>query len=332
MAKKLFITAIFLFYSIGGSSELLINEFTTAAEGDWVELVLRSDSPVQRDISSLYVTMYYGGNEPLASEPVTISSINRDETPWDDRYVVVHMSGLLPDETDATGDTDGSGFLDVYCSNYSSTFWNTEGVAAIDSDDDPGNGGIIDFVAYSNRDGSPNKTMARYAEEAATAGQWVVSAAGFQESSIDIGTKGLESFMSISRRNVPDSNTANDFIVTPYQTPGKENVLEKPKGLKRLIKLKEKRFFFRRSRGGAVSISLFCREECSLRLRLFSSVGLPLHRTELLRNVPPGPCEIPLSESLLKSLPPGLCIGQVEAVAGGGAASCRASFFLVVMR
>lgn len=284
------------------------------------------------DISSLYVTMYYGSNESLAAEPVTISSINREETPWDDRFVVIHVAEPLPDETDSTGDTNGNGYLDVYCGNYSSTFWNTDGVVAIDDDDDPGNGGIVDFAAYSNRDGSPNKTMTGYIEKASSAGAWVLDAKGPQESSINIGADGLTSFMSISRKDTADTNTPEDFVVTPFQTPGRENILRKPENLRRLIRLEAKRLYFQKRKGGSLGLPVFCRDSCNLRIRLFSPAGITLYRSELLRSVPPGRFEIPLGEVLLKRLPMGLIIGQAEAVASGGGESARASFFIVVMR
>ncbi len=332
MIQNIFLSLILLFLCLPVRAGLLINEFTTGADGDWVELVYRSDAPAQMDISGLYVTMYYGSNEPLAEEPVTISSDDRDETPWDDRFIVVHVTGIEPDETDRTGDTNGNGYLDLYCGNYSNTFWNTEGVAAIDTDDDPANGGIIDFAAYSNRDGSPNSTMAGYIEKAGAAGQWHIVEEGIQQSCIDIGTSGLESFMSIARSSSDDTGSADDFTVTHFQTPGRENVLKKPEGLKALIKLETKRLYCRKKDHGSLVLPVFCREECSIRLRLFSPVGMMLHRSDLYRDLPPGRREIMIDASVLRKLPHGLIIGKIEALARGGGISAERVFYIVVMR
>jgi len=38
----------------------------------------------------------------------------------------------------------------------------TDCVVSIDNDDDPSNNGILDFIAYSNRDGTPNTTIESY--------------------------------------------------------------------------------------------------------------------------------------------------------------------------
>ncbi|NMB66370.1 MAG: hypothetical protein GYA16_16015, partial [Spirochaetes bacterium] len=109
-------------------AQLLINEIACNVSGsDWVELFLYSVQPLSMDISSLYVTMYYGTNEPLSQNPVTIYSYDRAETPWDDRFVVVHLTdATTPDECDATGDINGNGVLDVYCNNYVNSLWNTD--------------------------------------------------------------------------------------------------------------------------------------------------------------------------------------------------------------
>ena len=180
-------------------SELLISEFTTNASGDWVEIVLTEGGPAEMDVSALYVTMYYGTNESLAGETVTMRSVDIPETAFDDRYAVIHLSGPSgADETDAAGDLNGNGIRDIYCNNYSGSLWNSDGIVAIDTDDDPGNG-MIDCAAYSNRDGSMNSTIESYILSAAKNGQWVTESGDIQQCSVDIGPNGLESWMSLCR-------------------------------------------------------------------------------------------------------------------------------------
>ncbi len=271
---------------------LMISEFVTSTASDWVELTLTGAAKEKLDISRLYVTAYYGRNEPLSADPVTIYSYDRPETPYDDRFVVVHLVRPgEPDETDLTGDTNGNGHIDVYCDNYYASLWNTEGVVAIDSDDDPGNGGIIDFVYYSNRDGSPNDTVASYAERAGSAGQWQAGPAqNIQERAVFIGKDGLMSHMSVSRKSAADSNGPSDFALTNYQTPGKENMtiplfmgrrLFKP--LRRTVTIIPGHRLF-----GSGAIPLFVFIPCCLKLRVFSATGVMVHESPLFVSVNPG--------------------------------------------
>ena len=174
MLRTIALIALFILVPASGlQAGLVINEFVTGTSDDWVELSLVGAENEKMDISGLFVTMYYGTNEPLGTEPVTIYGWNRPETPYDDRFIVVHLTGAgIPDETDRTGDTNRNGHIDVYCDNYSGSLWNSDGVVALDSDDDPANGGIIDFVFYSNRDGSPSETILSYVAAAQASGHW----------------------------------------------------------------------------------------------------------------------------------------------------------------
>jgi hypothetical protein len=64
------------------------------------------------DVSGLFVTMYYGSNEALADEAVTMRSSDIPGTAFDDRYVVVHLTDAAGrDETDAAGDLNGNGVV-----------------------------------------------------------------------------------------------------------------------------------------------------------------------------------------------------------------------------
>ncbi|HOW81744.1 MAG TPA: hypothetical protein PK573_04235, partial [Spirochaetota bacterium] len=120
---------------------LMINEAVTETASDWVEIIFTGEPGECMDVSPFFVTMYYGTNERLSTDPVSICTDDRPDTGYDDRFVVVHLSEpSIPDETDLTGDTDKNGRLDVYCNNYYGSLWNSDGVVAIDSDDDPSNG------------------------------------------------------------------------------------------------------------------------------------------------------------------------------------------------
>jgi hypothetical protein len=289
--------------------QLLINEIAcNVPAGDWVELFYCSEQRLSMDISSLYVTMYYGTNEPLSQSPVTIYSYDRAETPWDDRFVVVHCTKPgIPDECDATGDTNGNGVLDVYCNNYINSLWNTDCVVAIDSDDEPSNGGIIDFVAYANRDGTLNQSIEKYLKSAIDHNQWVGAYAS-EECMVDIGQKGILEYQSIIRKNGVDTNSADDFVITSYQTPGRPNILPINHSKSEFIKIKRTIVI---SKKNMQPLQVFAIQPCKFRIRLFSSVGYKIYESPLINSLP----GVQLLDwtNTIKHLTCGLYLGIAEA-------------------
>jgi hypothetical protein len=321
----------------GLHARLLINEFVTGSVSDWVELKLTDSGNQKLDISSYYVTMYYGTNEPLATEPVTIYSYDRSETPYDDRFVVVHLTEAgTADETDRTGDTNHNGYIDLYCNNYYSSLWNSDGVVSIDSDDSPSNGGIIDFVAYSNRDGDPNSTIESYILAAWKSGEWSdCRESGVQSCSADIGKNGLESHMSLSRISGSDTNSSHDFAVTRFQTPGRDNRLVSPDSGKSLFRIRKKRIGIipghPRMERGVVPLDI--NYNCNIRFRVFSVTGMLLYQSPLFRDVHPGSFSVtwdPMKRS--RRTPTGLYLGEITAVSSGLRRSQRKTLFFVLSR
>lgn len=318
------------------AATLVINEVAPADSScDWVELFFSGGGREQVDISPLFVTMYYGTNERLAASPVTLYSHDRPETPWDDRFAVVHLTDpLTPDETDLTGDTNGNGRIDLYCNNYASSLWNSDCVVAIDTDDDPANGGIIDFVAYSNRDGTPNASIVSYAAEAQKAGQWSACAGDNpQTCMVDIGPNGLEAHMSLARKEAGDTNSLNDFAITSFRTPGRPNIFsgEMPR-TGSLFSTERSRVPVRPSpSGGRAEIPILVFEQCDVRLRVFSTIGMTLHRSELRRDLPPG--RHILTWDCLSSGRPaqtGLYIAQIEAASSQLRRSQTERVFIII--
>jgi len=296
------------------SAGLIINEISPNTDKDWVELKYIEEGCKSIEISSLYVTMYYGSNEPLATEAVTLQSCDKSSTPFDDRFVVIHLTESdKSDETDSTGDTNKNNTLDLYCNNYSSSLWNSDCVVAIDSDDDPSNGGIIDFIAYSNRDGSPNSTIESYYNHALLHNAWTSKGVDFQSSSFDIGKNGLSSAQSIIRKNDIDSNSLDDFTITKYLTPGRENIIKEPDGKGKILTIKQKRIFYHYNE----ALKVFIYKQCNIRIRVFTSTGYPLYTSHLYQNKLPGLSSISLQGKLpLKKT--GLYLGTIEAVSSEG--------------
>ncbi|HNX23308.1 MAG TPA: hypothetical protein PKG60_04630 [Spirochaetota bacterium] len=308
----------------------LINEISAGGSSDWVELTLSGDTP-SCDISQYFVTMYYGTNEKIADSAVTLRNRNIPETPYDDRFAVVHFTSVpYDDETDATGDTNGNGVFDLYCCNYG--LWNTDCVVSIDSDDIHTNGGILDFAAFSNRDGSMNSTIEGYINTAASAGEWTIcGSANIQECTVDIGKDGLNSYSTISRINKGDTNSPDDFAVTPYSTPGRENIINTDKGKRKLFRTESKESTHSYGRG-PIRLAVFLYESCSIKLRIFNSTGFTVYSSDLKEDLSPGYYTFYIPEAKLRGkILTGLYPVKIEA-AGKSSRSETATIFLVIVR
>jgi len=308
----------------------IINEISAGGSSDWVEITL-AEGTESCDISQYYVTMYYGTNEKIADSPVTLRNRDLPETPWDDRFAVVHFTSVpTADETDLTGDTNGNGVLDLYCRNYG--LWNTDCVVSIDTDDIPANGGILDFAAFSNRDGSVNATIAGYIKAAVSAGQWEsCGSSNIQDCAVDIGKEGLKAGSTISRIKGADTNSLRDFAVTAYATPGRENIINAERGSRKLFRAesKEVSYFYG---SGTLRIPLFLYETCSLKLRIFNSTGSTVYSSELKEDLNPGYYTFFIPEGRLRGkVLTGLYPVRIEASCKGSGSE-TATLFLVISR
>ncbi len=339
MKKITLLFIIFILHGVPLQAGLLINEIACATAGDdWVELFFHSESNEGLDIHNLYVTMYYGTNEALSSESITIYSYDRPETPYDDRFVIVHLTEAnIDDETDRTGDTNSNGNIDIYCSNYSNSLWNTDCVVAIDTDDDPANGGIIDFAAYSSRDGTVNETMKSYVENAQSFNEWQgYSGENIQECMIDTGNDGLSSYMSISRKNASDSNTADNFGVTKYMTPGRMNIFSSVIFSKnKIFRVSKKKITAIPSHPtlGTCNIDVFVFEQCNIRFRIFSSIGMLIFESPLYTNINPGFFELNWNlRGLGKKARTGLYLAYIEATSSALKNSDVEKIYIILSR
>ncbi len=312
---------------------LLINEISTGGSEDWVELKLTGQDQ-SMDVSSLLVTMYTGTNQSIASSPVTLKSEDDPSTPYDDRFIVVRFTSVSnEDEVDSAGDVNGNGIREAFCDNYG--LWNTDCVISIDSDDNPDNGGIIDFAAISNRDGSINSTIGGYIDDAIASSQWNTPVSdNLQDCCIYTGDDGLESWASVSRTSCTDSNTASDFAVTQFSTPGKENIVNPQKKGRKLFKTVKKRIIHRYGRSrGKIEIKLFIFETCSLKIRIFTSTGIPVHSSSLIKDLYPGDYTFTIDEKSIKGkIITGLYPVKIEAVGKENRGSETATSFLIIIK
>jgi hypothetical protein len=329
MKFLLFIIALHL--SVPASAGIVISEIAcTTAGDDWVELFYDASDKSSIDISSLYVTMYYGTNEPLAAESVTLYSYDRPETPYDDRYTVVHLTAPgIPDETDRTGDTNKNGYIDIYCNNYTGSLWNAECVVAVDTNDDPSDG-MIDFAAWSDNDGSPSDTILGYCEAAILRGQWTGSIPVLQSMLIPVPAGGIKSYQSLSRKST-DSNSKSDFEITQFQTPGRPNIFSGTFQTSKLFSLeKEKITVIPGHPSFKPECVLFISDACSVRMRVFSDIGQMIFDSGLIQNCTPGQRKIEWNS--LFPVKSGLYIALVDATSSNRQRSQSKKIFFIVTR
>ena len=335
---KKFIAACFLALAVPhcAFAEVLINEIACAVAGDdWVELVCVSDKPVSVQINRLYVTMYYGKSEQLSDGTVTIYSYDRPETQYDDRFVVVHLTdGVTPDETDASGDLNGNGCLDVYCNNYSGSLWNTDCVVGLDTDTDASNG-MLDFVGYSHFAATQNSTIMKSVQHAINNSQWTGSKSGTAgETCFNIGADGLKPFMSIARVGMGDTNSKNDFLLTNFQTPGKDNIISSgSESENKLFSPAKKTITIIPSRTAPneTAIELLVYQTCSIRARIFTDTGIMIWESPLFENQTPGKLRIPWDVRGQKTdATRGLYLVKVEATSSAQKSHQAEYLFIVI--
>ena len=312
-------------------SGILINEISAGGPDKWVEITVTPDIE-SVDISGYYVTMYYGSAEKVANKPVTLYGKNRPGTPWDDRFAVIHFTPTpMVSETDDAGDLNKNGIRDIYCNNY--RLWNTDCVVAIDTVNAYTNRSMIDFVAYSDRDGSINSYIANCMNAAIAAGQWQACLnTNLQYCAVDTGPNGLNSYSTISRINLIDTNSLHDFAVTPYATPGRENIISVDKGKKRLFRAESKKITHTYG-SGTIQIPLFLFEQCTLKLRIFNSTGSTVYHSELRRSLDPGYFTFDINDRELRGkILTGLYPVKIEAASRNSHSEIDTVFLIIVGR
>ncbi|MGL4370300.1 MAG: hypothetical protein ACRCUT_11625 [Spirochaetota bacterium] len=310
---------------------LIISEIASSASGgDWAEIRFVSQDRGSVCISSLYLTMYYGTNEPLSSDPVTLYSWDRPETPYDDRFAVIHLTDpVTPDETDFTGDANRNGRLDLYCNNYSGSLWNAECILALDANDDPSDG-MIDCAVWSDNDGDPSAVIGGYAEAAVKTGCWKGPESFDQASCIPVPSGGMKPSQSLIRAGTVDTDCEADFSLTELQTPGRENRQSAGSGSSDLFSLKKKKIFASpgSSRHRAVC-SVTVLRKCDLRLRVFTDTGRMVYESDAMEDIPPGECDIEWPADRACT---GLYIAEAEGYSSCLRKTTRRRFFFIITR
>ncbi len=192
-----------------GSFRLLISEVgpygNDAVEEDWVELMVVEGSG---DISDYVLTTYDSQNrdEAFSTSAVTVNEGD---------FILVHYNATVDDETDAAGDVNSNGYIDIYI-NSSDLSGTNEQVAlftALDYSD------ICDAVCWSKDD--PSSSEVDDSQEIVNLGEWPSTSVEDMVPSAD-----LEKGISIARRfNRNDDNTRDCWYMEPEPSPGAPNRL-----------------------------------------------------------------------------------------------------------
>jgi hypothetical protein len=167
---------------------------------------------------------------------------------------------------------------------------NTDCVVSIDKDDDPGKSGIIDFAAFSKRDGSGNNTITGYMNSAIKAGEWAAcTSTNPQECMINTGAGGMNSYSTLSRKKEEDTDSPDDFILTPYSTPGRDNIINPPGSRNSIAELLSDKIIYKPGISpGIIPIRIMVHKKSSARIRIFNSTGTGIYSSELIKDINPG--------------------------------------------
>ncbi|MCK4667423.1 hypothetical protein KAU33_11770, partial [Candidatus Dependentiae bacterium] len=174
---------------------------------DWVEIFVKDVGGAGVDISGFMITDMDATDTAFAGTPVTVHTND---------YIIIHWIPGQPDETDATGDTNGNGFVDLYVDDTALT--NTDDQAALM------NGAIYyDAVFWANNDGTFTAAETTDVQDLVTAGQWQIKAgAPTQWDGINSRYGYSDSIIRLSTAS--DSDNIYDWGRTHTYTPGSANI------------------------------------------------------------------------------------------------------------
>lgn len=188
---------------------VLISEVSFASATDWAELYNYGNVGV--DISSFTLTDLDGSDSSLASGKVTLAPGKYAVVWWDENGV---------DETDAMGDTNGNGVIDLYVAD--------TGLSATDDQialmNAVSGGDYLDAVCWSNQNGEFSSDAFNDAEVLRVNSQWQIAADTVTESDC-VSSQNIDVNTSIGRISpaATDTNSKDDWYVFSNQTPGRDN-------------------------------------------------------------------------------------------------------------
>jgi len=187
-----------------------ITEVAFAASTDWAELYNYGETPV--DISNFMLTDLDGTDSKLATSPVTLAP---------GKYAVVYWDEAGVDETDATGDLNHNGVIDLYVpdTGLSAT---TDELALMSA---PAGGRFIDAVCWSDGVGDFTGGENNDVKLLADNGQWLVAGDTVTKSDCWTNSSQVTAERSIGRVSPlsVDTNGKNDWHLFNGPSPGKDN-------------------------------------------------------------------------------------------------------------
>ena len=145
------------------------------------------------------------------------------------------------------------------------------------------------------------------------------------------GADGLKSYSTLSRRDTPDTGSPADFIVTPYATPGMNNLFESEGGARKISSPLSDRITLKPGSGrDEIGVKLFIYEPCSVRVRVFTATGFEVYASDSVK-ADPGYFTLNVDSRKFRGRRlTGLYPVRIESFASGR--SANHTIFLVVVR
>ncbi|MFH1392681.1 MAG: T9SS type A sorting domain-containing protein [bacterium] len=185
---------------------LKITEVGILDDAPWAEIY--NDSPGPVDIAFIKLTDLDGVDEVIATSPTTLLS---------GQHALVHWANGQ-DETDAVGDINHNGLIDLYLSDSYPT--KTDDQLALNS------GVYLDAVCWTNGDQTVASTEIDDVRMLFDADQWpnAEDIASFNQVCVNISSltagMSLSRYLDVSSVDYADTNTKNDWYLSDNPTPG----------------------------------------------------------------------------------------------------------------
>ena len=169
-------------------------------------------------------------------------------------------------------------------------------------------------------------------KSASDAGEWINCSSGNpQDCMINTGENGMNSYSTLSRER-GDTNSPEDFILTPYSTPGRENIINPPDSGNSTAEPLTKKIIYKPGISpGIIPIRIMVHKKSSARVRIFNTAGTGIYSSKLIKEINPGyfTLEVKASEIKGKKLT-GLYPVKLEVYSEGRTE--RSTLYLIIIR
>ncbi|MBI5555082.1 MAG: lamin tail domain-containing protein [Elusimicrobia bacterium] len=190
--------------------KIRITEVAFAASIDWVELYNYGETAV--DIADFMLTDLDGIDTKIADQKTTLAP---------GKYAIVYWDDAGIDETDAAGDFNNNGFIDLYVSDTSLSATDDQIVLMSAAS----GGQFVDAACWSTGLGEFSSGEDKDIRLLADNKQWIIAGGTVTKSDCWSDTNKITSEQAIGRLNptAPDTDSKNDWHLFKLPTPGQDN-------------------------------------------------------------------------------------------------------------